>query len=159
MSNGKNNRFEASSVSIEGDKPMSIDEISALNDGKGIEVEVVTGLNASDDVVALEAFMNEIVYITIPSTGDEEELTVVSVGVNGVNQPIVRDVSTPVKRKYVEVLARAKETKYKQMQMDANDPASLVMVPKTALAHNFTVERDDNPKGRAWLREVLKQPA
>ena len=154
-----NKRFEASSVSIEGDKPLSIDEISALNNGGGVEIESITGVNASDDEIKREAFMNEIVYITVPSTGDEEELQVIAVGVNGVNQPIVRDVSTPVKRKYVEVLARAKETKYKQIQADMNDPASLVMVPKTALAYNFTVDRDDNPNGKAWLRDILKQPA
>lgn len=160
MSGNNGKRFEAGSVSIEGDKPLSIEEIRTLNDGtSAVEVEAVTGVNASDDAVALEAFMNEIVYVTVPTTGDEEELYVISVGVNGVNQPIVRDVSTPIKRKYVEVLARAKETKYKQIQADANDPASLVMIPKTSLAHNFTVDRDDNPRGHAWLRELLKQPA
>ena len=160
MSGNNGKRFEAGAVSIEGDKPLSIEEIKTLNDGtSAIEVEAVTGVNASDDAVALEAFMNEIVYVTVPSTENEEELYVISVGVNGVNQPIVRDVSTPIKRKYVEVLARAKQTAYKQIQKDTNDPASLVMIPKTSLAHNFTVDRDDNPKGYAWLRELLKQPA
>lgn len=152
-------RFEASSVQIEGDKPLSLDEIKNLNEGGGLDMEQVTGVNASDDAVELEAFMNEIVFITIPESTDEEDLPVVSIGVNGMQQPIVRGVSTPVKRKYVEVLAHAKETKYKQVLADSSDPASVQMVPRTALSYPFSVDRDDNPNGRAWLRDLLKQPA
>lgn len=156
----KGGRFEASSIAIEGEKPLTLSEISALNDsGPVIESESISGVNANDDSMKLEAFMNEIVYVTIAESNDEEDLAVISIGVNGMQQPLVRGVSTPIKRKYVEALAHAKETKYSQKLADSSDPGSIVMVPRTALAYPFSVDRDDNPNGRSWLKDVLKQPA
>jgi hypothetical protein len=105
------------------------------------------------------AFMEEKVVIIVHEATNEEELNVVSPMVNGMSQPIVRGHPTAVKRKYVEVLARAKETKYRQEQLDASKPDSLVMIPRTVLAFPFSIERDDNPNGRAWLRDIVKQPA
>lgn len=156
MSKGK---FDSDSVSIAGDKPLTLDEIRDLHaQSGGVDVDVVTGANISSDAMALEAFMNEVVTIVVAESTNEEELPVVVVGVNGTNQPIVRGVPTPIKRKYVEALARAKETKYRQTLSDPSDPGSIVQVPRTALAYPFSIERDENPNGRAWLRNILQQP-
>lgn len=171
MSNGNNkpgqtrvpnvtpaDRFEAAEITIEGDAPIALGEIhDRMSDG-GVEIERVSGLSASEEALRLEAFMNETVVVIVHEDSDEEALPVVTLCVNGTTQPIFRGFATPVKRKYVEALARAKETKYRQTLQDANDPASITMVPRTALAYPFTVESDPNPAGRAWLRELLKQP-
>lgn len=153
------NRLDTEDITIEGDKPIAIGEIhDAMQDGS-IEIERVTGVSASEEQMRLEAFMNEIVTVIVAEDTDEEALLVVTVNVNGMNQPIVRGVPTPIKRKYVEALARAKETKYKQTLSDPSDPGSVTMIPRTALAFPFSVEHDPNPQGRAWLREIIKQPA
>jgi hypothetical protein len=152
--------LDSDSVNIEQGKGLTLDEIRDMHasDASLIEVDVVTGANISSDALALEAFMNEVVTVVVAESNNEEDLPVVVVGVNGINQPIVRGIPTPVKRKYVEALARAKETKYRQTLSDPSDPGSIVQVPKTALAYPFHVEQDANPNGRAWLRNILQQP-
>lgn len=152
-------RIESQDFQIEGDRPIPLDEIHQMVNGGGLEVEIISGVGASSDAVALEAFMDEIVVIVVHEDANEEALRVVTPTVNGTTQPIVRGIPTPVKRKYVEALARAKETRYTQVLSDPNRPDSLVMAPRTALAYPFAIERDDNPNGRAWLRNLLKQPA
>ena len=58
----------------------------------------------------LEAFMNEPVMVTVLSSGKDNEMPYVQVAVNGVTQMFLRDQPIVVKRKYLERLARAKET-------------------------------------------------
>lgn len=155
-------RMESEDFVVEGDAPLTLEEIRArgVSGGRMAFSEEYESLNGGDpEVLALEAFMHEMMTILVSDPTDEEDLQIISLVVNGTMQPIVRGVPTTVRRKYVEALARAKETRYKQIQRDANDPASLVMVPRTVLTYPFSVERDDNPRGRAWLREILKQAA
>jgi hypothetical protein len=152
-------RFETNDIEIEGDKPVAIDEIRSYNASGGLDLEQITGGSATTEQIELEAFMNETLVIVVQESADEEALPIVTLTVNGVTQPIMRGIATPVKRKYVEALARAKETKYKQSLSDPSDPSSIAMIPRSALAYPFVVERDPNPNGFAWLREVLKQPA
>ena len=152
-------RFETSDIEIEGDKPVAIDEIRSHNSAGGLDLEQIIGGSATKEQIELEAFMNETLVIVVQESADEEALPVVTLTVNGMTQPIMRGIATPVKRKYVEALARAKETKYKQTLLDPSDPASIRMMPRTALAYPFVVEKDPNPNGFAWLRDVLKQPA
>lgn len=101
-----------------------------------------------------EAFMNEMVEIEVAETTDDNAPTSFVLNVNNVNQPIVRGIPMNVKRKYVEVLARCKETKYKQPMRDmANPEAGNQLNGSTALTYPFTVLRD-SPRGMAWLRAV-----
>ncbi|WP_313334007.1 hypothetical protein [Comamonas sp.] len=102
----------------------------------------------------LEAFMNEPVMVTVLSGGKDNEAPFVQVAVNGVLQMFRRDVPIVVKRKYVERLARAKETGYEQ---DLERQGEQLNILKQAKSHRypFIVNRDDNPKGGAWLRAVM----
>lgn len=136
----------------------SLDEIHDFNEkgGVGSEVEQVLGASSHRDAVALEAFMNEKVIIMIAEDNDEDALPWVVPNVNGVNQPIFRGVETVVKRKFVEVLARAINTTYKQTLKDSADPGSIMHVPKHALAYPFTVVEDRNPDGRSWLKRIFE---
>jgi hypothetical protein len=133
-------------------EPKSLDEIRA-HASTGIEVEG----NLGDDDFALEAFMNELVKVRIHGSPEEGALPVISVIVNGVIQPVPRDVEVDVKRKYVEALARAKATSYRQVT-NPIDPSDIKMVPTTVLSYPFTVT-EDSAKGKAWLRKILAQPA
>lgn len=153
-------RFSTDDVTIEDGPNLSIEDIlkNARDGGADQDFEAIMGPNASKDAIELEYFMHETLVITVAESPNEEDPLVVCPVVNGKMQPIVRGVPTPVRRKYVEALARAKETKYRQVQTDSNRPDSLEMVPRTVVAYPFSVDHDPNPRGRDWLRRILKQP-
>ena len=121
-------------------------------------VESVEGENLNE-AVALEAFMNEQVLIHVYTDGTSGALEVVTPTVNGVNQPIIRGRDQYVKRKYVEVLARSKIITYRQEVADPSRPENIQMTPIANMTTPFVVREDKNPKGRAWLENILAQPA
>lgn len=127
-----------------------------LDDDQSIETPTTIEFGRE---IAEEAFMNEIVVIEIATTTNENEPNHVILAVNGVNQPVFRGTPTPVKRKYVEVLARCKETKYTQHQVNPYEPDRIEMRARTALVYPFQVLEDKNPKGRAWLQAVISEAA
>ena len=133
---------------------------------QGLEVhddqENVTLVSGNQDfgrLASSEAFMNELVTVMVHPSTDENQPPHIIVNVNGTNMPIVRGVPTQVKRKYVEVLARMKETKYNQVTPNPASPDVSEMRARTALAYPFDLVDDSNPKGRAWLQNVLAEPA
>ena len=146
-------KLDAVTEHIGQDNPLTLGEV-----GEPGMIEPV----AENDFVAaaqLEKFMNEVMTIVAHEDNQEGALDVLSPLVNGVNQPILRGVHQKVRRKYVEVLARARSTKYNQRQTDAGDPASLLMVPNSKMTCPFTVIHDPNPNGRAWLEAIMRERA
>ncbi len=109
--------------------------------------------------MAEEAFMAEPVTVMLADTTDDNAPTHALFSVNGVTQPLLRGMPTIIKRKFVEALARCKETKYNQRHSNPMEPDRIEMVSRTALAFPFQVIEDKNPKGRAWLSAVLAEPA
>jgi hypothetical protein len=105
--------------------------------------------------VDLEAFMNEPVMVTVLSGGRDNEMQFVQVAVNGITQMFERDRPIVVKRKYVERLARAKETGYRQTLDNQLVELMNRMTNHHSLRYPFQVNRDDNPRGSAWLRSIL----
>jgi|TARA_B110000503_G_C7108385_1_gene396960 hypothetical protein len=133
---------------------------------QGIEITddtpVIETLSESTDFRTLaseESFMNELVTINVHSTTDENQAASLVVNVNGTNQPIIRGYPTMVRRKYVEVLARMKETKYNQITRNASAPDQIDMVARHGLCYPFDLVEDTNPRGRAWLQHVLAEAA
>ena len=122
-------------------------------------VETVAASTDFRALAASEAFMNELVTIMVHSTTDENQAPHVIVNCNGGNQPILRGVPMQVKRKYVEILARMKETKYSQVTRNPSAPDQIDMVARHGLSYPFDLVEDSNPKGRAWLNNVLAEPA
>ena len=125
-------------------------------DGQSIE-SIVT--KEFDREVFEEAFMNEMVTVMVADTTDENVNPMPTPSVNGVMQPIMRGVPTRVKRKYLEVLARCKETKFSQRTANPMEPDRIEMVPRTAFTYPFQVIEDQNPKGGAWLKAVMAEAA
>ena len=105
--------------------------------------------------VELEAFMNEPVMVTVLSGGKDNEAPYAHVAVNGVTQMFKRDTPMVVKRKYLERLARAKETGYNQTVDDRLGERMNMLHNHHSLRYPFQVNRDDNPRGAAWLRAIL----
>lgn len=107
---------------------------------------------------AIDAFMNEVLTIQIAESPDENDPALVEVSVNGRRQFIRRGVDQDVRRKYVEVLARAKRSDYDQVTLDPRDGERVNHLRRrNALRFPFQVVVDPNPTGRAWLRGVLAE--
>lgn len=140
--------------------------MAANKPAEGIEIRddapIVETVSESRDfrqLAADEAFMNELVTVLVHSTTDENQAPHVIVNCNGINQPILRGVPTRVRRKYVEILARMKETKYTQFTPNPASPDVSELRARHGLAYPFDVQEDPNPRGRAWLANVLAEPA
>jgi hypothetical protein len=117
---------------------------SKKNTVQGIEIiddepviETVAESRDFSKLAADEAFMNELVTVMVHSTTDENQPNHVVVNCNGMNQPLIRGVPTTVKRKYVEILARMKETKYTQVTRNASAPDQIDMVARHGLSYPF----------------------
>lgn len=121
------------------------------------EIEVVDGPNWKDRAEEL-AFMDEKVTVMVHETEDPNASVVVPTFVNGRSQYFIRGREALVKRKYVEALARAKETRYRQeYYKDANGNDAVRSIPVTALKYPFSVVEDRSTMGRAWLKKVLAE--
>jgi len=107
--------------------------------------------------IPLENFMNDVLTIIVHPAADEGSLDVITPNVNSLNQPIIRGVESPVKRKYVEALARCRTTKYTQKVMDPGRPESIQMQPRTIVTYPFSVIHDPDPNGPAWLKAIMEQ--
>lgn len=110
------------------------------------------------DALKLEAFMNEMVTIVVNPPNDADEPMLVQAAVNGVNQFIPRGEAIAVKRKYVEVLARAKRTDFGQNLDERLGEQGFNQVRTMhSLRYPFSVIQDTNPRGGAWLTGVLAE--
>jgi hypothetical protein len=139
-------------------------KIKTTEEGSSLEFATEAGIESvvvseHDKLIKQEAFMNERVTVILQSTADENAPPSIQLSVNGITQPMFRDVPTPVRRMFVEVLARCKETKYKAVVANPSEPDKISYIPSTALSYPFVVEDDPNPHGRAWLKAVLAEPA
>lgn len=144
-------RMDAGNMELPKDEPLDLSEVH----GGKIEIEAIN--IANKDAFELEKFMNEPVSILVHESTDENTVMAIPLGVSGTIQWVVRGVEMTVKRKYVEVLARARTTVYKQSQakFDITDSRP---EPKTAMSYPFSVVKD-NAKGASWLREIINQRA
>lgn len=145
--------------------PRNIDEKTISKTIGGMSTEVKVGSDQSIEIptqdlqkeIEVESFMNEIVTVEVAETTNENEPPTFVLSVNGIHQPVMRGQPIRMRRMFVEVLARCKETKYNQRQANPNQPDRIELAPRTALAYPFQVIEDPNPKGRAWLRAVLME--
>lgn len=138
-------------------KNKSIEGMEVIDDS-----EIVVPVSQEADFRALasnEAFMHEMVEVLVHSTTDENQAPSVIINCNGTNQVIMRGVPTMIRRKYLEILARMKETKYSQVTRNPAAPDQIDMIARHGLAYPFELLNDSNPRGRAWLQNVLAEPA
>lgn len=104
------------------------------------------------------AFMEETVEVMVAESTDKNDEVIVEVFNGGRAQRFIRGQSQTVKRKFIEVLARAKQTRYRQESYKAHDGSDAIRnIPVTALRYPFQIMHDPNPKGRDWLKRVLSE--
>lgn len=107
-----------------------------------------------------EAFYEEAVEVEILPTENPHAEQVIQLQCNGVNQFLLRGVPVMVKRKFVEILARAKTENIATPEfIDGNGNRSTRITKSQGLRYPFRVMRDANPKGREWLETVMRQGA
>lgn len=128
-----------------------------LDDDSAQSIETI----AESDIATLareEAFMNMKIKIRLATTTDENAPPFATVTVNspGNRSQIPRGVACLVPRSHVEVLARMRETKYRQPARNMMDPEpGNELIGRSAMVYPFEVLEDPHPKGRAWLERVL----
>lgn len=131
----------------------NIDEI-----GNGSpDIEIVDRVLTADKAET-ERFMNEMVTVMIHDSTDENDTELVQVSINGRNQFIRRGYPQQVRRCYVERLARAKKTSFNQNLDERLGEAGVNrLMSHHALKYPFSIVEDPNPKGAAWLRNLLAE--
>jgi hypothetical protein len=105
-------------------------------------------------------FMEEPVRVHIHDVSEDQADLGFTVEVNGQAVVFNRGEEKTVARKFVEGLARAKKTSYRnQLRVDQTTGEQEYIHPsKTGLRYPFSVVEDRNAKGRDWLQAVLRQP-
>jgi hypothetical protein len=146
--------IEAAEEYLAADKPISIDDIAA---GVTPDIEVIDR-PLSADKIENERFMAEKITVMVHESNDDADDDFVQTWVNGRIQMFRRGVPQDVKRCFVEALARAKRTTYKQnLDERLGTEKFNVLHPRTALHYPFSVLHDPSPKGQAWIKNVLAQ--
>lgn len=118
------------------------------------EIEVATSFEKSH---AEELkFMEETVEILVHESTDKNAEPIVEVFCNGTPQRFIRGKPQQCKRKYLGILASAKETSIATNEAMNQMGERFTRIDKhTALKYPFSVIRDDNPRGATWLKAVL----
>lgn len=103
------------------------------------------------------AFNEELIDIMVSESTDENAEDVIFTACNGVPQYFKRGVIQTVKRKYVAILASAKEHNITTPQFTTGDGARASGIRRTSsLKYPFMVVSDKNPRGAAWLKALLQ---
>lgn len=122
-----------------------------------VTLVVADGPMADDQISELK-FMEEPIEVMVHESTDANADNPVWVSCNGQNQFFVRGQAQTAKRKFVEILARAKQTAVATKEVRQFDGELATQVTKsTALRYPFSIVSDQNPKGAAWIKKVLSE--
>lgn len=118
-------------------------------------IEVVPAAGMSDYTKEL-AFMEEMVEVEVHESTDPNAEPIVDLYCNGTPQRLIRGVPAAVKRKYVQILANARQTSLTTTVKVDGDNVVNRIDKHTAVRYPFRILRDDNPRGASWLRSLLR---
>lgn len=111
-----------------------------------------------DGTLAELAFMEETLTIRIEPTSEKYAKQVVDVYVNGAPEWIPVGKPYTVRRKFVEVLARAKQETINTVSGSTDDANPENRVTRfNASKYPFSVLNDPSPKGAAWLTRLIAE--
>lgn len=153
------NDVEVDGAHVSKQKPRDLKSTGPAREALEPSEVVVADERALGDKAAMLAFMEEELTVVVHETTDVTDDPIPQVTNDGVNQFFIRGKEQKVKRKFVEVLARAKKTTYtQQLAKDSAGNEFYRNVPHTVPRYPFTVMHDPNPRGRAWLQALREQP-
>lgn len=117
-------------------------------------IQVVDG-PALGDYAAELAFMEEPVEVLVHESTDPNAEPIIDLYCNGVPQRLLRGEPQVVKRKYVQILADARQTSMTTTVRREGDGVVNRINKHSGLRYPFSVQADRNPKGREWIKKVL----
>ncbi len=162
--------LNSDTLSIEQRPPIS-------DDPSQYDGDIITGeplaeiaLGRDREYLAELAFNEEPVTIRLEPSSDENAATSHPFWCNGKRAEVFQHgqwqeigylptgVELIVKRKIVEIIIRAKRDRIhtKVRNPDSDTPHNEID-RFTSSAHSFSILRDDNPRGPAWVREVMRR--
>lgn len=130
------------------------------------EIEPVLGQGVSDveQKAQMLAFFEEKIEIHIHDSTDINPEPHIFLSVNGRGAMpdgspwVPRAQNVTIARKYVEQLARAKPVNLRTVPaLDGDGFKTTALKRTSSLRYPFSVIRDPNPKGAAWLRDLMRQ--
>lgn len=149
-----NSRFQDAEVSQTSHIDMpTTGEIESLLKPEEVQVVSAAGL---DDYAAELAFMEEKIDVIVHESTDKNAEQVVDVYCNGTPQRFIRGQVQSVKRKYVQILADARQTSLQTRTVTQGEDVYNRIDRHTALRYPFSVANDPNPKGAQWLKRALQ---
>ena len=103
------------------------------------------------------AFMEELVTVYIAESEKEDAAPFFGISVNGESKVFFRDKTATVKRKFVEVLARARPMGFTSVEYTRNDGArAYKQASKRIVRYPFSTI-GDSARGNEWLKKVLME--
>lgn len=121
------------------------------------EIEIAPAYGSMEKAAKL-SFMEEKIDVMVHESTDPNAEQIVETWVNGISQRFIRGNVQTVRRKFVNVLATAKNTNIATKDaQDYNGDKTTVITKHTALKYPFSVIRDENPRGAQWLKSALAQ--
>lgn len=146
-------------VELTGDTETSL-VLPGQGDGeiKRTDLSPIEAENAGPDKDRLDSLQmaEEMIDVMVHESTDPNADNPVMVYCNGVSQFFIRGQTQKVRRKYVEVLARAKQEAVRTTER--REQGDTVITKTRSLRYPFSVQYDPNPKGQQWLRNILAQP-
>lgn len=117
-------------------------------------VQPVERVVANEKLEALK-FMEDVLTVMVHDSTNPTDHPMPSVWNDGRQQFFPRGKEVQAKRKFVEVLARMKNTTYSQEPIP--NMGGYRNIPHTALKYPFSVLHDPSPRGGAWLKNLLAE--
>lgn len=150
--------LDSNDVKIEGgDREFSIERGDAKLAFEHGDID--TDLVVKTDAIEFERFMHDMILVHIQEAPTENDPQYCEVTVNGDRRTIPRGSDARIPRKHVAVLAQAKGFRVAQEKVQNPDGSQSFREKVIAsLAYPFQVLEDPNPKGRAWLKQLLANP-
>lgn len=146
---------ETQEQTIAQSRPLDVPVTGSLDGMVRVDQDIVIADGPSlGDYAAELAFMEEFVEVTVHESTDANAEPIVDVYCNGTPQRFLRGNAQRVKRKYVEVLANARQTSIKTNVRNDGDNIYNRIDKHTALRYPFSMV-DSNPRGQAWLKKLL----
>lgn len=128
------------------------------------EIEIVPAVTKSvkgkgglDPYIEELRFNEELVDVMVHESTDENAENPVFTACNGVTQYFFRGQVQTVKRKFVAILACAKEHGVSTPEYAAADGSRAMSIRRTSsLKYPFSIISDKNPRGPAWLKSLIQ---
>jgi hypothetical protein len=141
-------------------------EFDAVYVPEAQEIEVVAGASNAvkgkgglDPYAQELAFNEEFIEVMLHESTDPNAENPVYTACNGVSQYFFRGQVQQVRRKFVGILASAKEHRVSTPEYRAADGSQAMGIRRTSsLKYPFSVVSDKNPRGAAWLKSLLSAP-